>query len=203
MCVWRPLKSQCLWAVTTASAAAVYRTTGTKTTPRPARSVEERVNFALKQLTLSFNAEAEERVCRKHPRGPALFCLDEDRALCCACEFSQHLGHTVVSVEEAVFQIKLQLQSELKPLTECREQASALQRQYEEVRVHSERQAEECACHITQHFEQLHQFLQREEELRLTALREEHSRQLQTMKSELQKVRELLTTLNNNISTVE
>uniref|UniRef100_A0A8C6UY22 Uncharacterized protein n=1 Tax=Neogobius melanostomus TaxID=47308 RepID=A0A8C6UY22_9GOBI len=172
------------------------------------------VNFALKQLSLSFKAEegvcskrprteAEEGVCSKHPSVPALFCLDEARALCCACEFSQHRDHTVVSVEEAVSRLKEQLQSELKPLTKQRKKASALQRQYEEVRVHSERQAEACARHIRETFERLHRFLQREEELRLTALREERSRQLHTMDSELEKVRELLSTLNKNISTVE
>lgn len=134
------------------------------------------VNFALKQLSLSFKADAKAGVCSKHPQGPALFCLDKARALCSACEFSQHQGHTVVSVEEAVSQFKSKLQSDLKPLTEQREQASALQRQYEEVCVHSERQAEECARHIRAHFERLHQFLQQEEELRLTALREERSR---------------------------
>uniref|UniRef100_A0A8C6T6T5 Nuclear factor 7, brain n=1 Tax=Neogobius melanostomus TaxID=47308 RepID=A0A8C6T6T5_9GOBI len=147
--------------------------------------------------------EAEEGVCSKHPSVPALFCLDEARALCSTCEFSQHRDHTVVSVEEAVSRLKEQLQSELKPLTEQREQASALQRQYEEVRVHSERQAEACARHIRETFERLHRFLQEEEELRLTALREERSRQLHTMDSELEKVRELLSTLNKNISTVE
>uniref|UniRef100_A0A8C6WM18 Nuclear factor 7, brain n=1 Tax=Neogobius melanostomus TaxID=47308 RepID=A0A8C6WM18_9GOBI len=172
------------------------------------------VNFALKQLSLSLKAEegvcskrpkteAEEGVCSKHPLVPALFCLDEARALCSICEFSQHRDHTVVSVEEAVSRLKEQLQSELKPLTEQREQASALQRQYEEVRVHSERQAEACARHIRETFERLHRFLQEEEELRLTALREERSRQLHTMDSELEKVRELLSTLNKNISTVE
>uniref|UniRef100_A0A8C6TI19 Nuclear factor 7, brain n=1 Tax=Neogobius melanostomus TaxID=47308 RepID=A0A8C6TI19_9GOBI len=172
------------------------------------------VNFALKKLSLNFKAEegvcskrpqteAEEGVCSKHPLVPALFCLDEARALCSICEFSQHRDHTVVSVEEAVSRLKEQLQSELKPLTEQREQASALQRQYEEVRVHSERQAEACARHIRDTFERLHRFLQEEEELRLTALREEQSRQLHTMDSELEKVRELLSTLNKNISTVE
>uniref|UniRef100_A0A8C6WM12 RING-type domain-containing protein n=1 Tax=Neogobius melanostomus TaxID=47308 RepID=A0A8C6WM12_9GOBI len=131
------------------------------------------VNLPLKQLSLSF--KAEEGVCSKHPSVPAQFCLDEARALCGACEVSQHRDHTVVSVEEAVSRLKEQLQSELKPLTEQREQASALQRQYEEVRVHSERQAEACARHIRETFERLHRFLQEEEELRLTALREERS----------------------------
>uniref|UniRef100_A0A8C6T9E5 Uncharacterized protein n=1 Tax=Neogobius melanostomus TaxID=47308 RepID=A0A8C6T9E5_9GOBI len=145
------------------------------------------VNFALKQLSLSL--KAEQGVCSKHPSVPALFCLDEARALCSICEFSQHRDHTVVSVEEAVSRLKEQLQSELKPLTEQREQASALQRQYEEVRVHSERQAEACARHIRDTFERLHRFLQEEEELRLTALREERSRQLHTMDSELEKQR--------------
>uniref|UniRef100_A0A8C6TA32 Uncharacterized protein n=1 Tax=Neogobius melanostomus TaxID=47308 RepID=A0A8C6TA32_9GOBI len=68
--------------------------------------------------------EAEEGVCSKHPSVHALFCLDEARALCSICEFSQHRDHTVVSVEEAVSRLKEQLQSELKPLTEQREQAS-------------------------------------------------------------------------------
>ncbi|KAK7886744.1 hypothetical protein WMY93_026365 [Mugilogobius chulae] len=154
------------------------------------------VNFALKQLSLSFSqkqpapAGERERVCSSHPEQRPLFCLDECRPLCPTCEFSLHYGHKVVSVDSAVSELKEQLRSQLQPLTQRKEQASVLQRQYEEIQLHAHTQVEECERQIKEQFERLHRFLQQEEESVLRALREEQSR-------------EEVSTLEQSILTVE
>ncbi|XP_072294147.1 zinc-binding protein A33-like [Eucyclogobius newberryi] len=167
------------------------------------------VNFALKQLGLFFSkkepapAGERERFCSSHPEVSPLFCLDECRPLCPACEFSLHSGHKVVSVDSAVSELKEQLHSQLQPLAQRREQASALQRQYEEINLHAQTQVKQCERQIRAEFERLHRFLQQEEESVLRALREEQSRQAQTIEPQLQKIREELSTLEQNILTVE
>ncbi|KAK7886450.1 hypothetical protein WMY93_026071 [Mugilogobius chulae] len=167
------------------------------------------VNFALKQLSLSFSqkqpapAGERERVCSSHPEQRPLFCLDECRPLCPTCEFSLHYGHKVVSVDSAVSELKEQLRSQLQPLTQRKEQASVLQRQYEEIQLHAHTQVEECERQIKEQFERLHRFLQQEEESVLRALREEQSRQAHTIEPQLQKIREEVSTLEQSILTVE
>lgn len=86
------------------------------------------VNFALKQLADSFAARPKsetsqaaadlsaELVCSKHKEVKKLFCEDEQKALCAICEFSSHHGHRVVTVEEAVKGLKVQLKSDLTAL---------------------------------------------------------------------------------------
>ncbi|XP_072294829.1 zinc-binding protein A33-like [Eucyclogobius newberryi] len=165
------------------------------------------VNFALKQLILSFSKKApageSEKFCSSHPEQSPLFSLDECRPLCPVCEFSLHSGHKVVSVDSAVSELKEQLHSQLQPLAQRREQASALQRQYEEINLHAQTQVKQCERQIRAKFERLHRFLQQEEEFVLRALREEQSRQAQTIEPQLQKIREKLSTLKQNILTVE
>ncbi|KAK7903914.1 hypothetical protein WMY93_016521 [Mugilogobius chulae] len=148
-------------------------------------------------------AGERESFCSKHPEQRPLFCLDECRSMCPACEFSLHYRHKVVTVDSAVTELKEQLRSKLQPLTQRKEQASNLLRQYEEINLYAQTQVEVCERQVKEQFERLHRFLQQEEESVLRALREEQSRQAHTIEPQLQKIREELSTLEENIQTVE
>lgn len=165
------------------------------------------INFALKELCISFSekqkAKEGEKVCSKHPEVPPLFCLDEARALCAVCEFSLHKQHTVVPVETAVSELKEQLRSHLQSLTEKRERVKELEKSYEEMLRHSEKQAEHCEEQIRALFERLHQFLREEQESRLAELREEQRRQAHSLNPELENIREQLSSLSQSIHAVE
>ncbi|KAJ0065744.1 hypothetical protein NL108_017562 [Boleophthalmus pectinirostris] len=167
------------------------------------------VNFALKELTLSFTQKEQapggERpvVCSSHPEQTPLFCLDERRPLCPVCEFSLHSGHKVVSVDSAVSEVKEQLRSQQQSLSQRREQASHAHTQCEQIQELAHAQVELCERHIRAEFERLHRFLQQEEESVLRALRQEQSRQAQAIEAQLQQIREELCTMEQNLQTVE
>ncbi|KAK7903915.1 hypothetical protein WMY93_016522 [Mugilogobius chulae] len=149
------------------------------------------------------SSRREGEFLQQTPEQRLLFCLDECRSLCPACEFSLHYRHKVVTVDSAVTELKEQLRSKLQPLTQRKEQASDLLRQYEEINLYAQTQVEVCERQIKAEFERLHRFLQQEEESVLRALREEQSRQAHTIEPQLQKIREELSTLEENIQTVE
>ncbi|XP_055077549.1 E3 ubiquitin-protein ligase TRIM35-like [Periophthalmus magnuspinnatus] len=121
------------------------------------------VNFALKELTVSFSQKEEapggERpvVCTSHPEQTPLFCLDESRPLCPACEFSLHSGHKVVTVDSVVSEKKKQLVSQQQSLFQRRKKASNKQTQCEQIQELAHAQVEACERHIRAEFERLHQ----------------------------------------------
>uniref|UniRef100_A0A3B4BHQ1 Uncharacterized protein n=1 Tax=Periophthalmus magnuspinnatus TaxID=409849 RepID=A0A3B4BHQ1_9GOBI len=167
------------------------------------------VNFALKELTVSFSQKEEapggERpvVCTSHPEQTPLFCLDENRPLCPLCEFSLHSGHKVVTVDSAVREKKEQLVSQLQSLFQRRKKASNKQTQCEQIQELAHAQVEACERRIKAEFELLHRFLQQEEESALRALRQEQSRQTQTIEAQMVQIREELCTVEQNLLTVE
>lgn len=142
-------------------------------------------------------------VCSLHPEVPPLFCLDEARTLCPVCEFSQHKEHTVVSVEQAGTELKQQLHTQLQALLKQEGEVQALRQVYKDIQQHSEKQAQLCERQIRAEFDWLHRFLKEEEELRMTALREEQRRQAQAVGPELGRIRERLASLNRSIQEVE
>ncbi|XP_033840248.1 nuclear factor 7, brain-like [Periophthalmus magnuspinnatus] len=165
------------------------------------------VNFALKELCVSFTDKLKSKdrasVCSTHPEVPPLFCIDEARLLCPLCEFSLHRDHTVVPVEQAERELKEQLQSQVEALRKNRAEAQALEQIYRDTQRHAHRQAELCERNIRAEFQRLHMFLKEEEELRLSSLREEQSRQAQSMTSQLDRLKETLASLEQNIQELE
>ncbi|KAK7879748.1 hypothetical protein WMY93_030675 [Mugilogobius chulae] len=168
------------------------------------------INFNLKHLSISLRQKQaasvhlqKDPVCRSHPQVPPLFCKDEAQAFCSACEFSQHKDHTIVSGEEAVKEVKQQQHSQLCSLSLQRQSYEELEKTYEHIQRHSEEQGHYCERQIRAVFEQLQQFLRDEEKKALSALREEQDRQTQNMSTEIQRIREQLTALNQSIQQLQ
>uniref|UniRef100_A0A8C6UBN7 Uncharacterized protein n=1 Tax=Neogobius melanostomus TaxID=47308 RepID=A0A8C6UBN7_9GOBI len=141
--------------------------------------------------------------CAAHPETPSFFCLDEARVVCPVCEFSRHIQHTVVPLEQAEIQLKQQLLTELQSLLKHREEAQSLHQLYKNLRQHSEKQASVCEAHIRAEFSRFRRFLQEEEELRLKAVREEQSRQAQTVNPELGRIRVTLASVEQSIQELQ
>lgn len=156
--------------------------------------MKDLISFSENQMSKS-----RDGVCALHPGVPPLFCMDENRTLCPVCEFSQHKEHTVVSVEEAGTELKQQLRTQLQALVKQRVEVQSLEQVYENIQTHSEKQAQLCERHIRGEFEWLHRFLKEEEELHLTALREEQRRQTQALSPDLGRIRDRLTSLDQSI----
>ncbi|XP_042276140.1 nuclear factor 7, ovary-like [Thunnus maccoyii] len=173
------------------------------------------VNFALKELADSFagrqkpeSSETEkgekevEVVCSKHQEEPKFFCEDEQRAVCPVCESSLHHGHKVVSVEQAVSDLKDQLKSDLKSLQDKRNKYKQVEKTYNEMIEHSKNQLLSTEKQIRAEFNKLHQFLKEEEESRLAALREEEEQKGKTISTEMKMIQEQISSLSDSISAV-
>ncbi|XP_034548146.1 nuclear factor 7, brain-like isoform X1 [Notolabrus celidotus] len=174
------------------------------------------VDFALKELSDSFagrlkvgSSETEkgekkvEVVCSKHQEEPKLFCKDEQRAVCHACDFPHHVGHTVVPVDQAVRELKEQLKPDLKSLQDKRNKYKQVEKTYKEVIQHSKKQLLSTERKIRAEFNKLHQFLKEEEESRLTALREEEEQKGKTISREMKRIQEQISSLSDGICAVE
>ncbi|XP_067378408.1 zinc-binding protein A33-like [Channa argus] len=173
------------------------------------------VNFPLKQLADSFaerlkveSSEKREKktemvVCDKHEDEPRLFCEDEERTVCPVCEFSLHQSHKVVTIEQAVSDLKEQMKSDLKSLQDKRDKYKQVEKTYNEMIEHSKKQLLSTEKQIRAEFNKLHQFLKEEEESRLAALREEEEQKGKTISSEMKKIQEQISSLSVSICAVE
>ncbi|CAL1614518.1 unnamed protein product [Knipowitschia caucasica] len=166
------------------------------------------VNFALRELSLSFNEQKDkepnvaekamvEKFCVSHPDVPPLFCVDEDRALCPVCEFSLHSQHTVVSGE-----VLLQ-QKHVQTLKDKQQSYEELEKTYVELQRHQNEQSVECVSQISKVFSRLQKILKEEEEKALRSLEEEQSQQAQRLELELLQVRSQVTALTNIIQELQ
>ncbi|KAM7415676.1 hypothetical protein PAMA_017959 [Pampus argenteus] len=178
-------------------------------------SKDPEVNFVLKELSDLYAArqkagssETEEEkvdvVCDKHPEEePKWFCEDEQKAVCPACEISLHQNHKVVPVGRAVSDLKEQLKSDLKSLQDKRNKHKQVEKTYNEMIQHSEKQLSSTEKQIRAEFNKLHQFLKEEEESRLAALREEEEQKGKTISREMKRIQEQTSSLSDSISAVE
>uniref|UniRef100_A0A667ZRR9 RING-type domain-containing protein n=1 Tax=Myripristis murdjan TaxID=586833 RepID=A0A667ZRR9_9TELE len=107
-------------------------------------------NFILKELADSFagrqkaaSSETEKGeeevvvVCREHEAERKWFCREDQRAVCAASELLQHHGHKVVPTEEAVSELKEQLNSDLKSLQDKKKRYEDAEKTYKDVVQHS------------------------------------------------------------------
>uniref|UniRef100_A0A672P677 E3 ubiquitin-protein ligase TRIM39-like n=1 Tax=Sinocyclocheilus grahami TaxID=75366 RepID=A0A672P677_SINGR len=106
-----------------------------------------------------------EALCATHGEGLKLFCQYDEEVLCCVCQTSKkHQGHSVCPLEEAANDLKVMILS-----SHLRKAFDASMRQQTEKQIHEE-------------FEELRQFLLKEEAARIAVLAEEEETKKQTMK---------------------
>ncbi|XP_067431970.1 zinc-binding protein A33-like [Thunnus thynnus] len=132
-----------------------------------------------------------------------MFCEDEQRVVCPACDVSLHQSYKVVPVEQAVSDLKDQLKSDLKSLQDKRNKYKQVEKTYNEVIQHSKKQLLSTEKQIRAEFNKLPQFLKEEEESRLAALREEEEQKGKTISREMNRIQEQISSLSDSISAVE
>ncbi|XP_059927257.1 E3 ubiquitin-protein ligase TRIM35-like [Gadus macrocephalus] len=161
------------------------------------------VNFSIKELADSYagrqrSAPSEEaqEVCTEHLKDIKWFCKDEQRAVCHACEFPHHQGHTLVPLEEQVQELKQQLTHDLMALQARRRGHQELEETYEAMVPHLKGQRVKTERRIRAEFEQLHRFLREEEEARVEALREEEEQKRKRILLERKTLQEQIRSLS-------
>ncbi|XP_028813850.1 tripartite motif-containing protein 35-like [Denticeps clupeoides] len=145
-------------------------------------------NLVLKNLceaVLQQRSQAESSesdLCRLHGEKLKLFCLDDEELACVVCRDSRtHTGHHFRPVEEAAVDLKGKLQTKLKPLEEKLRKYEDLQTSCYRAAEHIKRQTHHTERVIKEEFRRLQNFLQDEEEARISALREEEQQKSQAI----------------------
>ncbi|XP_032619887.1 E3 ubiquitin-protein ligase TRIM39-like [Chelonoidis abingdonii] len=146
----------------------------------------------------------KEKLCKRHNKTLDLFCEEDGEALCVVCERSpEHGAHTVILMEEAAQKYKEKIQAHLETLREEREKLLGFKASGEGksqtylIQTQTERQK------IVSEFQQLQQFLQKQEQLLLVRLENLEKEILKIQNDNVTKISEEISCLSDQISELE
>ncbi|XP_073325002.1 nuclear factor 7, ovary-like [Pagrus major] len=172
-------------------------------------------NLALKNLcesvvlkrdqSASASASASaEALCSLHGEKLKLFCLDHQQPVCVVCRDSKtHNNHRFRPVDEAAQDLKEELQKSLKPLQEKLKVFEQAKGNCDQTAKHIKVQARHTESQIKEQFKKLHQFLEDEEEARISALREEEEQKSQMMKKKTEALGKDIAALSDTVRATE
>ncbi|XP_054832429.1 uncharacterized protein LOC129327701 [Eublepharis macularius] len=148
------------------------------------------------------------RMCERHQELLNIFCKDDKIPICLVCDISkEHRHHAVIPMEEAVDDYKEQFQKELKTLKQRRGKLQAL-KSAEERRSRtflvsqSERLGNE-GERVVSEFEQLHQFLEDQEQILLAKLEQLENEVIKEKMTITSKLSKEISNLSDLISEIE
>ncbi|XP_040889150.1 E3 ubiquitin-protein ligase TRIM35-like [Toxotes jaculatrix] len=164
-------------------------------------------NLVLNNLCESFvqrrdqtSSAGSEPLCSLHSEKLRLFCLDDREPVCVVCRDSKtHNNHRFRPIDEAAQDRREELQKSLKSLQEKLKLFEQVKGNCDQTAEHIKVQAQHTEREIKEQFKKLHQFLQQEEEARITALREEEKQKSQMMKNKIEALSREIAALSNTI----
>ncbi|XP_012791210.2 E3 ubiquitin-protein ligase TRIM38-like [Sorex araneus] len=155
-----------------------------------------RPNKKLQSLIEVIKEMDREVLCEEHGEQLHLFCEDDGQLICWCCERSpQHKGHVAVLAEDICQGYKEKLEEAVTKLREHEHQCNNLKLLIKKQRTEWEEKVQRQQQTIQSNFENLHNFLYKEEEYYLWRLEEEKEqtlRRLQESEDELEKQRQKL-----------
>ncbi|CAK6963122.1 putative E3 ubiquitin-protein ligase TRIM39-like [Scomber scombrus] len=183
---------------------------------------EPTVSLALKNVADTFLREQERKTaaagsggtgeqdgvvevnCVTHGEVLKLFCLDDFEILCCVCHTSKkHQGHRVCPLEEGAQDLKEELKKELIPLKKNLRCLYEAKQKCDDTTVHMKNQTQTTEQQIKEEFQQLREFLQREEMARLAALQQEDEEKKEKMKKKSDSITRDILTFSHAIIAIE
>ncbi|XP_072513219.1 nuclear factor 7, brain-like [Salminus brasiliensis] len=111
--------------------------------------------------------------CSQHGEKMSLFCKMDEKVICPECRRSSHSSHRVQPLIHAVHQRKTQLKAALRPAEKALEALRKGTTQNAQLSKYIESQAHRAEKLIRKEFQKFHQFLNDEEEARISALKKE------------------------------
>ncbi|XP_069559075.1 E3 ubiquitin-protein ligase TRIM39-like [Brachyistius frenatus] len=142
--------------------------------------------------------------CTTHEEVLKLFCLDDFEVLCCVCHTSKkHQGHRVCPLDEAVPDLKAELKEELSPLKTNLRRLYEAKQECDDTTVHIKNQTRATEKQIREQFEQLREFLQREEEARLAVLQQEDEDKRELVKKKSESITRDILTFSHAVIAIE
>ncbi|XP_026162337.1 zinc-binding protein A33-like [Mastacembelus armatus] len=168
-------------------------------------------NLALKNLCEVFLLERDqpassgsEDLCSLHSEKLRLFCLDHQQPVCVVCRDSKtHNNHRFRPIDEAAQDHREEILKSLKHLQEKLKLFEQAKGNCDQTAGHITVQARDTEKQIKEQFKELHQFLQEEEEARITALREEEEQKSQMMKDKIEALSTEITALSDTVRATE
>ncbi|XP_034962975.1 zinc finger protein RFP-like isoform X2 [Zootoca vivipara] len=141
---------------------------------RPNRQLASIVEIARKfSLQMAKGAEALGRVCERHKEPLKLFCKDDQAPICVVCDKSKdHREHKVIPKEEAFEKYEGKILHHLEFLNKQREEILSSKLKGETESQNLLKQTDMERQKIVADFKELHQFLEEQERLLLTQLKE-------------------------------
>ncbi|KAM6947964.1 nuclear factor 7, ovary-like [Lycodopsis pacificus] len=175
---------------------------------RKSSKSEPPLNLALKNLCEAFSLErdrrASETLCSLHSEKLRLFCLDHQEPVCVVCRESKtHNNHRFRPIDEAVQDLKEELKKSLKPLKEKLKLFEQVKGNCDQTAEHMKVQARHTEGQIKEQFKKLHQFLEEEEEARISALREEEEQKSLMMKEKMEALIREIAALSDTVRATE
>ncbi|XP_076141528.1 uncharacterized protein LOC143124086 isoform X3 [Alosa pseudoharengus] len=149
-----------------------------------------------------FNTETHlvQALCPEHGEKLQFYCQDEDQLVCVECVTQEHKTHAVCSAKKAAHERKDELKCLIKSLEDDVKKNKTL---IEEVMAHIKAQAAQTETQIKEEFEKLHQFLRREEEARIAALREEERDKTANLEEKMEAIERVISSLSERMKPIE
>nr|XP_040061034.1 nuclear factor 7, brain-like [Gasterosteus aculeatus aculeatus]XP_040061035.1 nuclear factor 7, brain-like [Gasterosteus aculeatus aculeatus] len=162
-------------------------------------------NLVLKNLCEAFLLErASETLCSLHSEKLRLFCLDHLQPVCLVCRDSQkHTNHRFRPIDEAAVEHKKNLQEPLEALKEKLKLLEQVKVTCDQTAAHMKVQARDTERLIQDQFKKLHRFLKKEEEARISALREEEEQKSQMMEEKMKALSREIAALSDTVRATE
>ncbi|XP_056308220.1 E3 ubiquitin-protein ligase TRIM39 [Danio aesculapii] len=156
---------------------------------------EQKVSVGVPSIGSSNRTPKPEALCATHGEGLKLFCQSDEEVLCCVCQTSKkHQGHSVCPLEEAAKDLKEEMRQIVIPLKKSLRRLYEAKQECDDITVHIKNQRQQTEKQIHEEFEELRQFLLKEESARIALLAEEEETKKQAIKKSSD-------TISHNIST--
>ncbi|KAG7505131.1 tripartite motif-containing protein 35-like [Solea senegalensis] len=180
---------------------------------------EPTVSLSLKNVADTFLREQESKMstagtgqeagmveekCITHGEILKLFCLDDFEVLCCVCHTSKkHQGHQVCPLDEGAQDLKEDLKKDLIPLKKNLRLLYQAKQECDDTTVYMKNQTQATEKQIREEFEELRQFLQREEAARLANLQQEDTEKKELMKRKSDRITRDILTYSHAVIAIE
>ncbi|XP_061890904.1 tripartite motif-containing protein 12A-like [Entelurus aequoreus] len=153
------------------------------------RSMDLPPNLALRNVCEAFAASSvdTEEECKLHKEKLKLFCLNHQQPVCLVCKHAKiHTNHRFSPIEEAAKEHREDLQKVLRVMTKGLKMFTKVKEDISQQAKHIQVQKQQVESKIKETFKELHNFLEEEEEARLSLVREEEQSKSQTMKEKIE-----------------
>ncbi|XP_035004140.2 zinc-binding protein A33-like [Hippoglossus stenolepis] len=159
----------------------------------------------LQELSLEESTSAgTEALCNLHSEKLKLFCLDHQQPVCVVCRDSRtHTNHSFRPIDEAAQDNRERLRTSLKPLQDKLEHLSQVKVNWDLTADEIKAQARQTEKTIKGEFTKLQNFLQKEEEARMTALRKEEEQKSGVMMRRIEALSREIAALSETIRITE